>query len=293
MLILASTSDKIQLITAQAVNVDVYAAWMDWNGTVATPGRLNSKITTATTTDVVGSPGSSVYRNVKKLMMQNVHASSSVGITVQHTDGTNVIVFESLTLLAGEKLVYDEGVGFTLFDATGIPKANALAIASSAGQILALLAATVNNSTTTAAKITGLDKTVGIGTWLFEYFVRYQSGTAGTGIKWSVNHTGTVSWMVYNAHLVSANTGTADAAADQDVLLTTGGLYNTWAARAKSAAATMISASVDTVNVDMFLKIEGIMQVTAGGNIELYHASETAVQTSIMLGSALRLTLVG
>lgn len=291
MLLLASTADKLQVVTASAVAVDVHASWIDLNAGAVTAGRTNSKITTATTTDVVASPALSTTRNVKTLHIQNVHASSSNVVTVQHTDGTNVVSLESVTLLAGERIAYIEGQGFELIDASGVTKA---ASAIVAGQLaVARLAADLANSTVTAAKVTGLDTPCGVGTWIFEYFVLYQSGTATTGIKLGCNHTGTVTSFVYDAYGVTADITTNTALMDQDVLLTTGATMSSWAARAKSTTAPMITSGVDTINVDMLMMISGLAVVTVAGNLELYHASETAVATTVKAGSALRLTKVG
>jgi hypothetical protein len=128
MILLTSTSDKLQVVSSAAVTVDVHASWLDYNGSVVTPGRTNSLITTATTTDVVGAPGSSTQRNVKSLHIRNRHASSSNTLTVKHTDGTNVPELYKVTLLAGEVFEYVEGQGFRIYDANGQPKVGSLAI---------------------------------------------------------------------------------------------------------------------------------------------------------------------
>jgi hypothetical protein len=112
MILLTSTSDKIRVVTAQAVTVDVHASWVDYNGSAVAPGRLNSAITTATTTDVVPSPGSGVQRNLKTLSVRNKHATSTVTVTVQHTDGTTVAELDKRVLGPGSSLLYDEGQGF-------------------------------------------------------------------------------------------------------------------------------------------------------------------------------------
>ena len=72
MLILASTSDIVRVVTAQAAQIEVHASYVDWNGSAVTPGRTNTPhITTATTTTVVAAPGASVQRNVKHLNITN------------------------------------------------------------------------------------------------------------------------------------------------------------------------------------------------------------------------------
>ena len=118
MLLLTSTTDKVQVVTGQAVTVDVHASYMDYNGTTVTPDRKNTNISTATTTDVVASPGASVSRNVKLLIVRNRHASSSCDVTVQHTDGTTVSELYKTTLTAGQTLVFLEGTGFFVLPAS-------------------------------------------------------------------------------------------------------------------------------------------------------------------------------
>ena len=50
MLLLASTSDLLRVVTSGAITTDVHASWLDLNGSTVTPGRTNTAITTATTT---------------------------------------------------------------------------------------------------------------------------------------------------------------------------------------------------------------------------------------------------
>jgi hypothetical protein len=122
MLLLASTSDKIQVITSAAGQVDVHASWVDLSGTTITAGRTNTRIATATTTDVVAAPASSTTRNVKQLKVGNNSASVTNTVTIQHTDGTNVIVIEQVTLAPLERIGYEEGTGVRVFDSAGREK---------------------------------------------------------------------------------------------------------------------------------------------------------------------------
>jgi hypothetical protein len=121
-ILLTSTSDKIQVITSAAGQIDVHASYVDLASSVVTAGRLNTRIATATTTDVVASPAASTTRNVKNIKVGNNHASVSNTVTVQHTDGTNVIILEQVTLLPGERMGYEEGSGIRVFDSAGREK---------------------------------------------------------------------------------------------------------------------------------------------------------------------------
>lgn len=144
------------------------------------------------------------------------------------------------------------------------------------------------NSTTTAAKITGLDTTLAAGTYQFQYFIRYQAGAATTGVKFSVNHTGTVTAFVYNMRYVDAAATASTGAPSQNANASTAQVMGAYSARAKSTAAGVgPTLSVDTLNADMLMVIEGLAVVTASGNLELYHASEVAAASTVKAGSSL------
>jgi hypothetical protein len=113
MLLLTSTSDELQLVTAEARDVDVHASYMDYNGTTVTPGRKNTAITTAATTVIVSSPGSSVQRNVKTLHIRNKDSDPAT-ITVVHDDGTTPVELFSVVLQTGEELQYVDELGFLM-----------------------------------------------------------------------------------------------------------------------------------------------------------------------------------
>lgn len=120
MLILASTSDLIRVVTSHAAQIECHASWVDLNGTTVTPGRQNTPlITTATTTTIVPSPGASTVRNVKHLNITNDHASQSCVVTVEHTDGTTPIELMAFTLLPGENMILNAEGRWAHRDAQG------------------------------------------------------------------------------------------------------------------------------------------------------------------------------
>lgn len=155
------------------------------------------------------------------------------------------------------------------------------------------LSANQTISSATMAKVTNLDQTAGVGTWVFQYYVLYRSDTATVGVKLGVNHSGTVTTFVTEATGVEATTAASTGAADQ--VHAAFGLRSGGSSRAKSTSAAIYgSTSVDTVNADMLAIINGIMVVTVSGNLELYFGSETTgtgVQT-IMKDSSLVLTKI-
>lgn len=117
MILLTSPSDLIQIITGSTQTIQVHASYVDLSGSTVTPGRTNTSIASATTTTVVGSPAASTQRTVKFLSIQNTGTAETV--TVQHTDGTTPIQLQKLSLGAGFTLVYNEGSGWQLYDASG------------------------------------------------------------------------------------------------------------------------------------------------------------------------------
>jgi hypothetical protein len=290
LLLLTSTSDKIQVITSSTADIDVHASYVDLAAGVVTPGRTNSKITTATTTDVVGAPAASTTRNVKTLHVANIHASSSNVVTLQLTDGTNVIQIESVTLLAGERISYREGIGTRVIDAQGIEKVQPPVVAPI---YVKSLSADQSNSTTTPTNVTGLEIACGVGNWMFEYYLRVQSAATTTGHKFSVNHDGTVTAFMAQVEWTSALGTASDANPDQDIVTAAGGLTPVFAARAKSTAGWGTTLSVDTANADVMYMVYGMCVVTVDGNLELWHGSEVAAASTVKAGSAVRLTKTG
>jgi hypothetical protein len=139
-------------------------------------------------------------------------------------------------------------------------------------------------------KITGLDKTTGTGTFQFKYLIRYQATAATTGIKFAVNHSGTVTAFVVNHHWAQSLSTAASARADQDIQ-TTYGLYSVHAARAKNITAGP-STSIDTLAADMLWVAEGMFVCSADGDLQLYAGSEEAAVSTVMSGSSLVLIKV-
>lgn len=129
--------------------------------------------------------------------------------------------------------------------------------------------------TTTLTKATNLDLPLEVGTWLFEYVVVYRSNTATVGANFGVNFSGTQTTFVVAGTQFEATTAASTGAADQ--LHATFGLRSGGAGRAPSTTAAIVgSISVDTVNADMMVKLEGLVVITVAGDLQLYAAKEAA-----------------
>lgn len=158
--------------------------------------------------------------------------------------------------------------------------------------IIKSLTADQSNSTVTLTKVTGLDQTLGIGTYQFKYMVRYQAGATTTGVRFSVNHSGTLSWFIANMSWVDTSATAATATPKQNNVQAAGAVYGAFSARAKSTTGWGTTLGVDTLNADMLMIIEGTFEVTVSGDIQLYHGSEVAFASTVKAKSSLIITKV-
>jgi microcystin-dependent protein len=111
MLILASTSDRLQLLVGSAGSINVHASYLDNVAGAVNPGRKNTAITTTGVTEIVAPPLASVQRNVKTLHIHN-HSTSPNVVTVQHSDGTISAQLYRQTLQPNDTLQYVDEIGF-------------------------------------------------------------------------------------------------------------------------------------------------------------------------------------
>lgn len=189
----------------------------------------------------------------------------------------------------------DGGTGATDFQTAlanlgGMPWVHTTGASQGAGssgvtwQVLSSNAAA--NSTTTPATVM-TTTSVGSGTWVFKYVIRYQSAATTTGVDFAINHTGTVTAFAWSSWFPTTGGTAATGAADQ-VQSNTANMVEGKAQRTLDAkgGATL---SVDTANADMLYIIEGYMIVTANGDLELKHASEVAASSQVMAGTSLEL----
>lgn len=160
MLLLASISDIIRVVTGSAGAIDVLADYSDIDqSTPSAPptfGRVNlASITTAATTVAVTSPGTAtVRRTVKLLSIRNTHATVSNAVTVTRFDGTLATSMLSYVLAPGDALTYnDQGWSY-------IPANAAFAMS---GRFLGVTLLTAGNFTASALTSTVRIRGVGGG----------------------------------------------------------------------------------------------------------------------------------
>lgn len=283
MIILASTTDKVQLVSAQAVQLDVIVSYIDCSSAsppvIDAPDRQLTAITTATTTDILAAPGASKRRNVKEITVRNKDMSTSCVVTiVLDANGADYEAIK-MTLYAGETLEYVEGIGFFKIAAENTARVRAMCLTTDH-----------NISSATPTEVPGLSIQTGVGTFAFEYYLITQSGATTTGQKYDVNHDGTVTQFVWNQMWVCAGALASDDLQDQDYIAAAAAVYSAFSSRAKGTAGRGVTTDVDTADADLLVRIEGIMTVTVDGNLELWHGSEAAAQSTVKTGSGLILT---
>lgn len=122
---LTTTSQIIRLVTGSAGDIEVAGSWTDAPNPITSSasytvtGDVPPNVTTAATTTIVPSPAASTVRNVKDLSFHNAHATSNA-IRVERFDGTDSAIEWAGTLLPGERVQFEEGVGWLLYGADGV-----------------------------------------------------------------------------------------------------------------------------------------------------------------------------
>lgn len=144
--------------------------------------------------------------------------------------------------------------------------------------------------TVACTEVTGIEVYLEPGVYNFRYVIRYQSAATTTGIHFAINHTGTAA--VYAATMMAAESTTAastGAATQAGYLVTAMRLMGVSSARAKATTAANLGATIsaDAANSDMLCEITGYIIVTAAGNLELWHGSEVAANTTVKEGTSL------
>lgn len=120
MIILASASDLLRVVTSSANALDAHVSLVTNSTTAYTPLRVNTAIAAAATTSIAFGPAASQQRHVKYVSLNARGGANTV--TVEHFDGATSIRLCSVTLQAGETLEYNDTTGWLVKDATGATK---------------------------------------------------------------------------------------------------------------------------------------------------------------------------
>lgn len=284
MLILKHASAAIDVVTSSGADIDVHVSWVDLADASSTsdPDDDNVAITTATTTTVVAGVSTTTARAIKHLSFYNKDASTSNDLTVQLNDGTTTAILRKVTLAPTQTLFYEDKLGWV--GPTSSSATNLVTVKH--------LGTQHDNSTTTPTEVADLTCALTAGTYEFRYSLIYQSGATTTGIRLSANFDGSTTKFVQNMRWVDNSATASTAAADQDAVGAAGQVMGAMAGRAGSTAGLGTTISVDTANADMFAILEGQMVVSTSGNLELWHGSDVAAISSLMVGCGLVVTKI-
>lgn len=262
MINLVLTTDKLDLVTSAAVNVDVHASWVDLSGTTVTPGKTNTAITTAATTDVVAAPAASTTRNVKTLNVRN-KGTASTDVTVRYNANATIFELHKVALAGGQALEYVEGIGwFVLKDTAKL-------------DVKLRVATDVVNATTSFADITGLTQAVESGKH-YNYLAHlyHISNATTTGARFGINGPTMTSLIVGTIDTVTASVTASVHSAGVVAALDT------------AATAQTTGSAAQTLAI-----VSGWINPSAAGTFAMRLASEVAVASGLTVkaGSWLRL----
>lgn len=160
-----------------------------------------------------------------------------------------------------------------------------------AGPDLTWQALTSNSADITSVTPTVVMTTTGLGsgTWAFRYLLLYQTAATTTGIGFCVNHTGTTG--NFGSMWTHITTGGAAATGVGDgVAATNAGQMAEGKSERVINTCSSASAGVDTQNATILAVMEGVVVVTASGQLELKMRTEIAGSAvRLMAGSCLEL----
>lgn len=261
MLNLIATTDEIELVTDAVCDVDIHASFVDLESDDdVVPGKQNTNVTTATTTDIVDGHGGGavVCRNVKTLHITNTHATTSVICTVQYDQNGTKFELYKTTLLAGESLEYVEGIGWYVIQTSRREFYNRRVTSDYV------------NATTSPSDVTGLTCPVTSGKhYLFETHLYHFANAATNGPRFGI---GGVAMTAMRIQAIITETGSVAA-----------GVVNTNIADV-TAVDTAVQATTDSQATTPVMSImSGWFQPSASGTLAVRAWAETAVAAALTI----------
>lgn len=194
-MIILTSDTKLQVnlgSTASANQLECFVSYRDTTQTSISPGR-NALLTNDTTpVDLAPAPPASTQRVIDYLSIYNSDTASST-VTVQLDVGGTPYILSKFTLFSGEKIEYQEGMGFKTINIAGAVKEGIRMGYNKmipSWSFVELTSDVVNNNITanTIQDVTGLSFSVVNGnTYWFRFFIPFTSASANTGSRWSIN----------------------------------------------------------------------------------------------------------
>lgn len=153
------------------------------------------------------------------------------------------------------------------------------------------LAADHSIASAAATKVSGFDIGLAVATYEFRYSLIVQSTNVLVGLTFGVNFTGTLGRVVVTRRYVSTGVVAPTGVMTDTSAIATGAFVEGQAARALSTTAPNLpNTGVLNPDQDCLTIVEGVLVADDVGTLELWHASESAVTTTVEAGSVLVVT---
>lgn len=261
-MIILNSTDTLQVVLGGNITTNqlqCFASFRDRTDTTHLPNR--EMIVTNNTTDVtvVSAPTSSHQKAVDFVSVYN-NDTANATVTVKIDNGSAEFILWNGVLGTGEKVEYNEGIGFQVYTSNGSVKQSQVLGSNNptvnAMTTVVMTADVINNnvSANTLADVTGLTFNVTAGqTYWFEALIPYTSAATATGSRWTINGPA-ASLLSYNSEYpLTATTQTVNYASAYQI-------------PAASNATSLAAGNV--------AYICGIVTPSASGAIQVQFASE-------------------
>jgi len=192
MIILSNTTDKIQIVLGGNVTTNqlpCFASYRDTTSSSIEPKRNVTNTNNTTAVDLVDSPAVSTQRVVDFISVYNADTVAAT-VTVRFNDNGTTYKLCVIQLGVGEKIEYQEGIGFKIISSNGSYRITNNTASPPANSTLNFVAINSDQATTstTYADITGLGFSITAEkTYWFRFVIPYTSNLTTIGGSFAVN----------------------------------------------------------------------------------------------------------
>ena len=202
---------------------------------------------------------------------------SALADVVTLAAGDKVPVADASDLTASKSATMTEIV--TYLQSVGMPRVARLGSQHSIGS-------------TTGTKVTGLDMTLEVGTFVYKYTLLIQQATnTADAPQFGINFsTGTATVKAHGLRFWDATTAiTAETHIMDNIGIKTAGFVSGMVSNAYTTTSPDMGTTIGVAatGANIMCHIEGIIVVTVQGNLELWRSSETAAASTTEVGSSL------
>jgi hypothetical protein len=232
-----SGTDKLQLTTSSTAALDVMVEYIDINNTTkaVTPGRQLTKITTATTTDILGTPANGSTRKLKMASIGNLSATTANTVTAIYNSAGTGYTWDSWIIGASERVRLTEARGWEPLDASGRVKIPGLGLSTGNSNVADVVASAAATYLTGGSLLIGGRVQAGS---FFKWRLRASKTATGTTAATIAVVTGTLGTSGDTARVTHTSTAIQTAAVDS-------GMFEIDANfRAVGAGSTVLQSSI-------------------------------------------------